>query len=179
MILKKGMMSCAIVALLVAGAGCDKDDDNNNNNNNNAVNAKDREFTSMAAMSNRAEIDAATLALSNGQDSSIKAFAQMMITDHTNAMDQLDSLATSLTLSAPDSLDAAHVALKQQLSTLNGRAFDSLYIHSQVMDHQQAISLFTSERDSGSNMSLKNYAISLLPHLQQHLQMADSLSANY
>ena len=72
-----------------------------------------------------------------------------------------------------------HVALGAQLLTLDGRAFDSVYIHSQVSDHQKAITFFQNEIDKGNNSRLKNYANTQLPHLQEHLRIADSLAANF
>src|ERR1700710_2867339 len=73
------------------------------------ANIQDITFARMAAMSNYAEISTGQLALTKSQDSTIKAFAAMMVTDHTDAGQKLKSLAGSLGLSAPDSLDAAHM----------------------------------------------------------------------
>jgi putative membrane protein len=155
---------------------CDKNDDNNNNNTD--INNTDRNFTLQASMSNFAEVDAGQAAASKGS-TAVAAFGQMMVTDHTMAQAMLDSIASSYTLAAPDSLDAEHAALKTQLAALTGRSFDSVYIHSQVNDHQKAIDLFNDEVSNGHNYQLTNYASSLLPKLQMHLQMADSVSTGF
>ena len=126
------MMACLI--------SCDKDDENPPPTD---VSTTDRNFVVMASMGNQAEIESSQLAITRGTDTSIKSFAQMMIMDHQMAKGRLDSIATDLGLYIPDSLDAEHVALHAQLDTLSGYAFDSVYINSQVVDHQENIALFT------------------------------------
>jgi len=157
-----------------AFAGCDKDDDDNND-----INGTDRDFAMRAAMGNYAEIDAGQAAATKASDGEIKAFGQMMVTDHSGAGAELKSIASSLGLYAPDSLDAEHVALKAQLNGLSGRAFDSVYIHAQVKDHQKTIALFEQESRDGDHSQLVNFANKTLPHLREHLDKANSLAADY
>jgi putative membrane protein len=97
------------------------------------------------------------------------------VTDHTNAGNQLKALASQQGLQAKDSLDAEHVRLADTLERVSGRTFDSVYINSQVRDHQKAISIFENESKNGQNANLKQFANNLLPALQMHLDHADSL----
>lgn len=157
----------AVMAIALV-AGCMKDDEHHD----------DQRFVLKASMSNMAEIDAGQLATMRGS-SGIAMFGQMMVTDHTAAKNNLKTLAAKYSMYAPDSLDAEHVMLKNQLLTLTGRAFDSVYVHSQVRDHQKTIDLFQDQVNHGDNQELRNYASSLLPHLNHHLHMADSLAAFY
>jgi putative membrane protein len=159
------------IAVSLVVAGCDKDDDDEN-----SVNQTDRDFAKMAAMSNFAEIDAGQTASAKAQSNGVKQFGAMMVTDHTAASQELKPLAASQGLYAPDSLDAEHVALKAQLATLTGRPFDSVYVHSQVKDHNVAISLFQNEADNGQHKDLRNFAIKTLPKLHMHKHHADSLA---
>jgi len=171
--MKKYLVASACIALILWS--CDKNDDNNNNTD---INNTDRNFVLQASMANTAEIGAGHLASTKGS-ASIASYGQMMVMDHTQAKATLDSIATIYSLSAPDSLDAEHVALIAQLATLTGRDFDSVYIHSQVTDHQKAIQLFNDEVSNGHNYQLTNYASLLLPKLQMHLENADSVAAGY
>ena len=155
--------------------GCDNDDDDDGNN----VNATDQHFVLMASIANTAEIDAATLAESKATDEGILDFADMMLNDHGMAKSELKGIADDLNLAAPDSLDAEHVALKALLMSLNGREFDSVYIHSQVKDHEKAIALFNTEVQSGRHQRLRDFATAQLPHLQKHLNKAGSLANKY
>ena len=67
------------VFVLVAVCACKKVDSSNSSN------ANDKQFVTMAALSNHAEISAAQLALTKSTDATVQAFAQKMITDHTKA----------------------------------------------------------------------------------------------
>ncbi len=167
----------ALSALMAAGCLCACNNDDNNNTT--MVNATDSTYVIMAATSNTAEIDASNVALTKSGDTAIQHYAQMMIADHTLAQTDLKTLAAKHGLTAPDSLDAYHVALKTQLYLLSGRAFDSAYITNQVVDHQKTIALFQTEVNSGNNADLKNFANSKLPTLQMHLDHATMLAAQY
>jgi putative membrane protein len=156
-------------------ASCEKDEETGNET---TVNNSDKEFTFTAGMGNYAEVNLGQLAATKATNAAVKAYGQMMVADHTPVGVELDSIAASLNLTAPDSLDAEHVALRQTLSGLSGRAFDSTYIASQVKDHQRMISVFEQEVSAGANTKLKNFASSHLPHLRLHLQKADSIRTN-
>jgi putative membrane protein len=170
--------------IVVVQFGCKKDDDDNNNNtgggggsSDTSISSQDRTFVLNAAMANYAEIQAGDLASTSASDSSIMAFGMMMSNDHTAAQNDLHAIADSLEVYAPDSLDSAHVALGAQLLFLTGSEFDSVYIHSQVTDHINAIHLFETEVSNGTNAVIKNYASSKLPVIQMHKDLADSLAA--
>jgi putative membrane protein len=158
-------------------AGCDKDDDDDNNDQ--GVNSTDIEFAMRASMANYAEIGAGQLASTKALAPGVMDYGEMMVTDHTDALADLRDITDDLNLYAPDSLDAAHVTLMAELDGFSGREFDSAYIHSQVMDHQNAIQLFQNLVNNGNNSRLRNYASSMLPHLNLHFQKADSIANEY
>jgi hypothetical protein len=68
------------------------------------------------------------------------------------------------------------LTLRNQLLALSGRAFDSVYIHSLAKDCERAFELFLQETVTGENEQLRDYSASLLPDIQLHLRMADSLA---
>jgi putative membrane protein len=164
---------------LIVSCKDDKDDNNNNNNNNDqSLNDKDKQFLTMAAYSNYAEIDAAQLAGTKATDTAVKNFSFLMVTEHQMALNELKSLAQNR-VTLPTGPDQAHITLKQQLSAMSGRKFDSTYIHLQVTDHQAAETLFKDEINNGKNADVKNYANKYLPHIQMHLTKAISISSKY
>jgi putative membrane protein len=152
---------------------CDK---NNDNNNNETVSAQDQAFISQAALANTAEVQAGQVASTTADSSVIQMFAQQMVSDHTTAQTDLKTLGNTVNVAVPDSLDSMHSSLLDTLKTLTGRAFDSVYITSQITDHQSAISSFQQEISSGNKSDVINYANKYLPKLQLHLQMADSIA---
>lgn len=157
------------IFILVA---CKKDDDNNNKN----VNSTDQTFLTQVAIGNKAEIMAGQLAATKGTNAGVKAFGQLMVNEHGLAQSDLQRVYTSVGQTMPDTVDAEHQALMTRLNSLTGRSFDTAYINSQVRDHQKTLSIFQTEISNGNNDSVQNYASKYLPHIQMHLQKADSLS---
>jgi putative membrane protein len=155
---------------------CNKDDDNIIDNN--VPNATDNNFMTNAAYANRSEVDLAELALTKSSNDSVKMFAQMMITDHSAAIVSLDSLAGRYNFVLPTGPDSAHLVVKDSLTAYSGYTFDTAYINGQVRDHQQLVAIYQDEVSNGSADSAKAYASRLLPTLQSHLALADSISAN-
>lgn len=147
-----------------------KDDDVDTSPNN-----TDTDFMTRAAYANRDEIDFAQLALQKSVDDSVKNFAHMMITGHSTALSGLDSVANQFSYTLPVTIDSVHAALKTQLMALSGVGFDSTYINSQINDHVNTINLFQNEVNLGNNPSVKGYASTNLPHLQEHLASAQSV----
>jgi len=178
--MKKMFLVMAVAISCVGAYSCHKDDDDDNDHGGGTgVSVADSQFVLKAALSNTAEKEAGALAAAKATDAGIKEFGAMMVADHTMAQEKLQSLADSLNLHAPDSVDAEHAALKQQLQSLSGREFDSVYINSQVKDHIVAVDLFTNESANGNNSQVRGFASRTLPTLQMHLEHADSLKTNF
>jgi putative membrane protein len=95
-----------------------------------------------------------------------------MIDEHSLAQNELKVLGASESLPVPDTLDAAHKDLKLQLMNFSGAQFDSAYIKSQIIDHENSKVNFQMEINQGQNQNVKNYANKYLPHVQMHLDKA-------
>jgi len=167
-----GLSKLFIVAALFA-ASCNDDDDDNNMNT--TLNDADKNFMTIAAYANRNEIDFAETALTKATADTVKTFAHMMIAEHTNAMNELDSIANQFSYTLPTTIDSLHAAMKTDLMAKSGYSFDTAYIDGQVRDHQATISLFQNQASQGNNVSVKNWANKTLPNLQTHLAAADSI----
>jgi putative membrane protein len=154
---------------------CNKDDDMDNNPD--TLNASDNNFVVKAAYVNRNIVELGQLALTKSTNDSVKMFAQMVITDHNAAITSLNSLATKYNFSLPSTADSAHLSFKDSLNVYTGYQFDTAYVNGQVRDHQQAVAVFQDEITNGSADSIIAYANGVLPKLQSHLQLADSISS--
>lgn len=139
----------------------------------------DKDFVLLASMTNSAAVKIGSLAVTNAASTGVRNFSQTITGYHAAAQDQLNTLAMELNLYAPDSLDAKHINIKNQLADLSGRRFDSAYVHNLVEDYETAIGLFLEEAMAGEDQTLRNYAESVLPNLQMFLQHADSLASQY
>lgn len=165
--------ACLTAGMLVYG--CSKGTDEQQA----IISGTDLRFVMMASMNNFTEVQLGQLASDSGESESITAFGDQMVMDHATANSELKQISGPLNLHAPDSMDAAHVALRDQLLALSGRSFDSVYIHNQVADHQVALHLFLDQAQSGRYKTLRDFAREKVPVLQMHLQEAMNLAAAY
>lgn len=149
---------------------------NTNRGTGGALSSNDRNFVSTAAMDSMAEVELGRLAVERGASDGVKQFGQRMIDDHTRANQELTETAAPLGLTPPAALDAKHRARAEKLARLSGAAFDRAYMKEMVSAHQKAVSLFQRQSARGSQPELKAFAARTLPTLQEHLQMARSMS---
>ena len=157
------------ILLTVIIAACDDDDEK-------SLNSTDKSFVENAALANMTEVDFARIASTKATDSLVKAFANHMIAEHTKAQEELEDIEDDYdNTNWPESLDEQHQQIRQQLNTLSGYSFDSLYMTSQVMDHEMAVTLFENEANGGTEARVKNYSAKYLPHIQQHLDEATTI----
>jgi putative membrane protein len=157
--------------LLIGFTSCEEDEEAPRD----TVSAQDREFTVQATYANLAEIAMGQLALTQAEDESIRQYAETMVTDHTKAQDELRYLVESYDLEIPDTLESGDQIIYEELEQLEGYAFDSAYIGSQVVAHQKTQQLFQNQIDRGENTGIVQYASSTLPHLTEHLARAMDL----
>jgi putative membrane protein len=136
----------------------------------------DTAFVKKATISDMYEIGAGHIAETKSTNADIKTFANRMITDHTKSSDELKSILSKKGHTvAPPPLDAKHKTMLNKLRGASAQDFDSLYAQQQIDAHQEAVMLFTSEQQSGTDPDIKNFAAQTLPVIQQHLSMAQQL----
>ena len=137
---------------------------------------KPQDFVTEAAQSDMLEIATSKLALTKSDSDKSKQFAERMIKDHTETSDELKSIVTGkTTLNLPAAMDKAHQDKLDRLAKLDGKNFTAQYDDLQLSAHKDAVSLFERYGKGGDNADLKAFANKHLPHLQQHLLMAQDL----
>ena len=138
---------------------------------------KTQDFVTLAAQSDMLEIESSKLAQTKSDDSKTKSFAERMIKDHTETSAELKGLVSGGKVQAnlPSGPDKAHQEKLDKLSKLNGKDFTKEYDDMQVSAHKDAVSLFERYSKEGDNADLKAFAGKTLPHLQEHLKMAQEL----
>ena len=137
---------------------------------------KTQDFVTLAAQSDMLEIESSKLALTKS-DNGKKQFADQMIKDHTQTSTELKGLVTGSKArrACPPALDKAHQEKLDKLNKASGRDFTREYDALQVSAHKDAVSLFERYSKEGDNPELKAFAAKHLPHLQEHLKMAQEL----
>lgn len=124
----------------------------------------------------QAEIKASEMAVASSKNQHIRDLAKMMITDHSQAGDELQNIAINNKVTGDDSVSTDHQKAIANLKTLSGSAFDKAYIQMMVTDHQKAIELFTKAKTDKLE-TIQNFAQRVLPTLKVHLDSANAICA--
>lgn len=137
------------------------------------------EFVQKAAASDMFEITEARLAEKKAGNADVKAFARMMIADHTKSTQNLKAAIakSGQTLALPTALPAN---LQSQVDALNqaGQAnFDKTYMDQQVQAHTDALSLLQTYGQSGDVPALKTFASDTMKVVQMHLDRAKAIQS--
>jgi len=137
----------------------------------------DQDFVTRAAQGNSAEIELGKIVAAKSKNPSVKQFAQMMVKDHTTALNELQELAQSKNLNFNDDLPDAAKALQAKLSSDTGKQLDKDYMDSMVEDHQKDVQEFTDKSETAKDPDVKQWAGKTLPTLQKHLEKAQQIDA--
>lgn len=134
------------------------------------------DFVKEVAVSDMFEIASSKLAVEKG-DEPTKAFANQMITDHTRTSGELKgAVGTEPSVPIPAEMDSAHQSKLDALNKLTGSDFIKQYQSDQLAAHKDAVSLFERYGKGGDSQKLKSWAVTTLPALQHHLEMAQALN---
>ncbi len=133
------------------------------------------DFMTQAASGGMFEVEAGKLAQQRAQNAQVKQFAQMMVTDHTKANDELRSAATTKNIMLPDSMSNEHMEMMRTLREKNGAEFDREYMDKMVTAHDTDISLFEDAAQDLEDPEVKSMASAKLPTLRQHRDQAQQI----
>jgi len=137
----------------------------------------DQDFVTRAAQGNSAEIELGKIVAAKSKNPSVKQFAQMMVKDHTIALNELQELAQSKNLNFNDDLPDDAKTLQAKLSGDTGKQLDKDYMDSMVEDHQKDVQEFTDKSQTAKDPDVKQWAGKTLPTLQKHLEKAQQIDA--
>lgn len=138
----------------------------------------DNSFFKNVAVGNMTEIESSKIALEKSQDPSLKNFAQMMITDHTDAGSKVAAVAAQKMVELPTKLDDTHQKMIDDLSGKSGTDFNKAYIDLQVAAHKEAIAVANDEVNNGSDPDVRALASKLQIPFNKHLRMAEDLQSS-
>ena len=140
-------------------------------------NQQDVSFVQAAGQSNLAEITEGNIALQRAPEASVRDFGTRMVTDHTSQLMMLTSAAANASIPVPAAPIPAQQAEAAQLSQLSGTNFDRVYLQDQVAGHQSTLAILQQEIATGQDRGLVGVAQAAIPVVQDHLNMAEMLSA--
>jgi putative membrane protein len=146
-----------------------------------AQGVNDAQIASIVVSANKVDIDAGKLAASRSTNDEVRAFARLMVTDHTGVNKSATDLAAKLKVTPQDnatsqSLKADGEKNLAHLKTLKGAAFDKAYIDHEVAYHQQVIDALDKTLIPGAtNEELKALLVKVRPAFVAHLEHAKRL----
>lgn len=132
----------------------------------------DRQFLRAASASSMAAMDLGELAVAQGTNSAVQAFGQRMIDEQSAAAIKLQAMARSQQLALAGSPSTVQQESYATLKGLLGDAFDHGYAKAAVRDRRDALHLFASEEQRGTNPAPRAYATQALPVLKAQLELA-------
>ena len=124
------------------------------------------------------EIESSRAIADKTNNAGIKAFAQMMITDHTKSTAELKAAAREAGVTAPaPMLDPAQQQTLDEIKTATGSAADSAYLSAQRAGHSDALALHSGYAVGGDTEQFKKAANEIAPVVQHHIDQLAKLSA--
>jgi putative membrane protein len=134
-------------------------------------------FVSNASQSDMYEIQAAQIAEKRSKSADIKAFAKMMVTDHTATSKALGPLAQAAGQTPATQLDSRRQGFIDNLNKASDADFDKTYVDQQVAAHKEALDLMDGYAKDGPDAGLKDAAAKTAPTVQMHLDKIRSIQA--
>lgn len=137
---------------------------------------EDSLFVREAAMGGLMEVQAGNVAQQNAVNQRVKDFGNMMVQDHSQANNELKTLASAKGITLPDSLASDKAKHIDAMKKMTGKAFDTHYVSMMLDDHKKDVKKFEEESKKAKDADLRNWAAKTLPVLQKHLDSIQAIS---
>lgn len=133
------------------------------------------DFANAVFYGNTLEIETSKVAQAKSRNADVKAFAAMIIRDHTAAQAKLKTWATAGAVTLPTALDGPNQMLLDNIANADATGFDDKYLDTVIDAHESAIGKFESYASDGADPALKQTATELLPTLRAHFDRAKAI----
>ena len=140
-----------------------------------APDAATSSFLVDAANGGMAEVSLSRLAIEKSSNAAVKKFAELMITDHTAANEQIRSLAAQKNVTLPSDVSDEKRKAADDLMKKAGKDFDKSYIDMMIKDHENTIDLFDKASSKVMNADVVAFINNTLPKLRSHLESIKSI----
>ena len=133
------------------------------------------------AQANLNEIEGGKAAASKAQSPEVKQFAQKMVDDHTQMLNDLKSLAQQKGVSLPESASIKDMAQMKLMERSSGAEFDKKYMDEMVKDHQKdakdAQDLVGKAKDPDFKAAVQKASTKINEHLELAQRIASPSAA--
>jgi putative membrane protein len=133
-------------------------------------------YMEMAHSSDMFEVESSRMALQMSRSQPVRAFAQMMVTDHTRMMNEMMAMAGPMGMNmASMPMMPKHAAMLQRLQGASAADFDMMYKREQMMAHEEAVMMHRTYAQNGDNAALRAMAARAVPMVTAHLARTRAL----
>jgi putative membrane protein len=141
-----------------------------------ALAKNDKAFLRQVIKGNVAEIELGKLAAEKGSTDKVRAYGDMLVTDHTKAKEEAEALAKAKDINIPEKMKGEDRKELKKLKDLTGAEFDKEFIKLMVEDHEKNIEEFKEKAADGKD-DVAKFAEQTLPTLEKHLKEAQALAS--
>jgi len=135
----------------------------------------DRSFAVKLAEGSTNEVALSRMADTHASSDDVKAFAQMMMTDHTALNSQLSELASKKGIDISEAVEKGNKKGVSSLEKKSAADFDKAYIKEMVKGHKDAAELLKKEAADSKDSDFAQFATQALPTVLGHLQKAEAI----
>jgi len=178
--MKKILIATLTAALLGTAVSCSNHNDSKDNaektNDDNLAGQAEKDADRIVDLyaGNLYEIASSELAVNKASVSEVKKLAEKMLTAHTKMKSDIESTAASRNITLPTSLADNQSKDIENLNSKTGIDFDNDYVKQMQDEHEKAIRILDRISDKSDDASLKEWAMTNKPELQNHLDMVIS-----
>lgn len=136
---------------------------------------QDEIFLHEIAAAGVTEVEFGKLAQQRAGNPNVRDFGRQMVEDHSKANARLNALVQPTEIRLPGAMNGTYKTSFDQLTRLQGAAFDRAYIKGQIDDHTKVAQMLEYQLANGKDPQLKAFAAETLPTVRHHLELAQSL----
>ena len=141
------------------------------------LDATDVKFVKTEFAAGKSELKTAELGVQKAERADVKAYAEMLVTDHTQTNRELGALAAQKGVDLSAIIDPKHAEEFQKLEQTNRADFDKEFLAGMISGHKKCVSNFEAAAKDSKNNDVKMWADKMLPTLKAHLAKAKELAA--
>lgn len=139
---------------------------------------KSEKFVKDAYRNNLKLIEIGKLGQKNASGAEVKAFADKLVEHHTRMNEELLEIAGDLSIEQPKGSERKIPDIGALEKEKAGNKFDKHFLKMAAKRHKKDLNLYENAGEELEQEQLRNYAISNIPAIQEHLDQAESLEAS-
>jgi putative membrane protein len=138
----------------------------------------DAKFIRDAAEGNEMEIGLAEIVVRKTQNPQVREYAQHLISDHQQSNRELQQIASERGISWPVAIKKSDAHTLDKYENMSGPEMDRSVMNHWVKDHREDIKEYDKAAKHAQDPQVKQFAISSLPTLRDHLNRAEAITSS-